>query len=95
MAIEGFLCHECIGDEYLKREIRRRYKVQLCSGCTKRRKALVLQELGIALVGVLRKHFVKTGSHPWDSGDELNHIVQEILTVVKALHIDKPSYRER
>jgi hypothetical protein len=82
MGTEGYLCHECIGDKYLKHHIRTTHKAQLCSGCSKKRKAMPLEMVGSALDEVLQRDFVQVRPDSyWQSGEELNFVVQEVMGV--------------
>ena len=83
MAIDGFLCHECIGDKFLKSQIEKDHTAHVCSGCKKNRKAMPLDQLGAALDEVIRGNFVQVEpNNEWEGGgDDLNWIVQEILSV--------------
>jgi hypothetical protein len=65
---DTYVCHECVGDAFLKQEIRRDGRKQECHFCGKTRKAWPLDELAERIKGVIEEHFRITPSDPSDEG---------------------------
>jgi len=59
-----FICHECISDAFLKKDIKDEGKREKCSYCGKSRKAIQLQELANRIHSVIEEHFYLTSSEP-------------------------------
>jgi hypothetical protein len=84
------VCWNCVEDEYLKKIVQEKGKVQLCSECgADTREAFTAEDLGEVLDPILREHYAhgaevkKFGpdDKEWyeQEGDPLSHIVQEAL----------------
>jgi HEPN/RES N-terminal domain 1/RES domain len=63
-----YICHGCIGDSFLKKEVRREGGRRQCHFCGKTRKAWPLDELAERVEGVIEEHFRITPSDPRDEG---------------------------
>lgn len=63
-----YICHACVGDAFLKAEIRRDGHKQTCQFCGKTRKAWPLKELAERVKGVVEEHFQITPSDPSEEG---------------------------
>jgi hypothetical protein len=63
-----YVCHACIGDAFLKAEIRREGRKRVCHFCGKTRKAWPLEELAERVRGVIEEHFRITPSDPGEEG---------------------------
>jgi hypothetical protein len=61
-----YICHGCIGDEYLKAEVRHEGRRRACEFCGKLRKAWPLDELAARVQDVVVEHFRITPSDPRD-----------------------------
>jgi hypothetical protein len=58
------ICHECVGDEFLKKEIRIEGKRGKCSYCGKNRKVVPLQWLAENIHSAIKEHFYLTSNEP-------------------------------
>ena len=89
---EQFVCHECIGDDYLKSDIRRSGSVQTCSMCDSVRPAIAFGVLCDRVQKIVSEEFVRTPSEPenwtlykegnvdWErEGEPIDSILYEIL----------------
>jgi hypothetical protein len=65
---DTYICHACIGDTFLKREVRRDGRKRECHFCGKTREAWPLDELAERIQGVIEEHFRVTPSDPRDEG---------------------------
>ncbi len=88
-----FVCHECIGDTYLKAEIQREEKRQGCMICGKKRnRAIAFDEVCERIHDIVNQEFQLTASEPeswapykeadigWDrEGETIDEILYEIL----------------
>jgi RES domain/HEPN/RES N-terminal domain 1 len=63
-----YICHGCIGDPFLKKEVRRAGSRRRCHFCNKTRKAWPLNELAERVQGVIEEHFRVTPSDPYEEG---------------------------
>ena len=61
---DRFVCHECIGDSYLKREVHRTEPAQTCMICGKRRRAIAFGHLCDRIHEVITEEFDRTASEP-------------------------------
>ncbi len=61
---ETKVCYDCIGDPFLKEEVRSEGRRTTCAYCGKRRKSVSLDELADHIHGVLDGHFYLTPSEP-------------------------------
>ena len=59
-----FLCFECIGDEYLSKEVEDNETFGKCSQCGNTRKAYKFNELVERIVAVIEEHFERPSSGP-------------------------------
>jgi hypothetical protein len=59
-----FICHECIGDEFLKKEIQVKGKREKCNYCDKSRKAMLLSWLAENIHTAIQENFYLTSSEP-------------------------------
>ena len=59
-----FICHGCIGDEYLANEIEEEGVPKQCSCCGETRKAISFCQLADRLHEVFQKHFELTPCEP-------------------------------
>ena len=58
------ICHECVGDEFLKKGIRAEGKRGKCSYCEKSRKVVPLPWLAENIHSAIEEHFYLTSSEP-------------------------------
>jgi hypothetical protein len=65
---ETYICHGCIGDPFLKKEVRRDGRERECHFCGKTRVAWPLEELAERVQHVIGEHFRITPSDPRDEG---------------------------
>jgi HEPN/RES N-terminal domain 1 len=65
---DTYICHRCVGDSFLKQEIRRDGRKQECHFCGKTRKAWPLDELAERVQSVIEEHFRITPSDPNEEG---------------------------
>ena len=63
-----YICHGCVGDTFLKDEIRREGHKRWCHFCGKTRMAWPLDELAERVQGVIEDHVRITPSDPRDEG---------------------------
>ena len=61
-----YICYGCIGDSFLKEEVRREGHKRQCHFCEKARKAWPLDKLAERVQGVIDEHFRITPSDPRD-----------------------------
>jgi hypothetical protein len=59
-----YICHECVSDEFLKKEIRDEGKREKCSYCEKSRKAIQLTSLAERIHWAIEEHFYLTSNEP-------------------------------
>ena len=58
------ICHECVSDNFLKKEIRANGKLGKCSYCEKNRKAVPLKRLAENIHSAIEEHFYLTSNEP-------------------------------
>ena len=58
------ICHECVGDEFLKKEVRVEGKRGKCSYCEKSRKVVPLPWLADNIRAAIEEHFYLTSNEP-------------------------------
>lgn len=63
---EKLVCSGCVGEEFLKGEIRKDGEVGVCSYCGKRRKAISIEALADEFEGVFERHYYRTSDEPDD-----------------------------
>jgi len=61
---QPYICHECVSDEFLNKEIRCEGKCEKCSYCGKNRKAIQLSTLAESIHCAIEQHFHLTSSEP-------------------------------
>ena len=89
---DRFICYECIGDSYLKCEVRRTGIAQSCMICRKKEPAIAFCNLCDRVHEVVTNRFSQTASEPdswamykegdidWDrEGESVDAILEEIL----------------
>jgi len=59
-----YVCHACVGDDFLKKEIRSDGDEETCKFCGKHRKAYSLEGLAGCIHDVFQEHFYLTPSKP-------------------------------
>lgn len=59
-----YLCHECIGDQFLGSEVKARCASTKCYSCGKREEAIMLENLAERTHDVLQKYFELTPDYP-------------------------------
>ena len=87
-----YICHECIGDQYLASEVKGNFAPTKCGYCGKIREALTLEDLAERTHDVVQQHFQLTLDYPsepdeymeehegrWErKGDPAKYIIAEI-----------------
>ena len=87
-----YVCHECIGDQFLACEVKARCIPNACTYCRETREAVTLESLADRTHDVLQKHFELTPDFPsepyehmeasegrWERrGEPANYIIAEI-----------------
>ena len=63
-----YICHGCVGDTFLKDEIRREGHERECHFCSKTQMAWPLDELAGRVQAIIEEHFRITPSDPRDEG---------------------------
>jgi hypothetical protein len=63
-----YICHGCIGEAFLKQEVRCGGRKRECQFCGKTREAWPLDELAERVQGIIEEHFRITPSDPSDEG---------------------------
>ena len=90
-----YLCHECIGDQFLASEVKARYYPTACYYCGKTGEAIMLENLAERTHDVLQIHFELTPDYPsepyehmeasegrWERrGEPANYIIAEIASL--------------
>ena len=95
---ETKICYGCIGDPFLKEEVRSEGRRTTCAYCRKRRKSISLDDLADRIHGVLDGHFYLTPSEPegieytmakefgWERrGDPVDLFISEIAGLEEAI----------
>lgn len=62
--ISKVLCHQCIGDEYLKNHVNQSGKRRKCSYCNKTMNSILLEEMTEFVNDVFDEYYVKTPDEP-------------------------------
>lgn len=89
---EFFVCHSCIGDRYLKSDIRSNGRAHSCMICGKRRRAMDFADLCGRVHEVITDEFDRTANEPeswtpykegnidWErDGDSIDQVLYEVL----------------
>lgn len=63
-----YICHGCIGDSFLKADVRREGRRLKCNFCGKLRRAWPLDKLAERVREIVEEHFRLTPSNPYDEG---------------------------
>jgi hypothetical protein len=63
---EKLICSGCVGEEFLKAEIRKSGEQSVCSYCGKRRKTISMTDLADEFDGAFERHFYRTSTEPND-----------------------------
>jgi hypothetical protein len=58
------ICHQCVGETYLKAEIKAKGNTDTCSYCGSRAKAYGIDELAERIDAVFQEHFIRTSNEP-------------------------------
>ena len=58
------ICHHCIGDKYLKAEIKSQGKKRKCSYCDETAKSYLISEMAARIDFVFEQHYVRTSENP-------------------------------
>src|SRR6516162_9681638 len=87
-----FVCYECIGDAYLKAEIKAEGKCQPCAICGNRQCSIAFDSLCERVHQIVSEEYERTASEPdnwalykesdydWErEGDQIEEILYEIL----------------
>ena len=61
---QSFICHECVGDEFLKKEIQVQGKREKCTYCGKSRKSMPLSWLAESIHTAIQENFYLTSNEP-------------------------------
>ena len=61
---DRYVCHNCIGDEFLSTEVRREGVIVPCSYCDKEQNAIKLEALTNRVHGALQEHYELTPDEP-------------------------------
>ena len=59
-----FVCHGCIGDDFLANEVKEQSHPRQCTYCYERRQAIPLEELADLIHEALQEHYELTPSEP-------------------------------
>jgi len=99
------ICHRCVGEKYLKSQVRREGKRCKCSYCGKTFKSVTLEWLAEAIHEAIEKHFYLTPDQPssfesammkysgWErEGDHVNSKIQEITEIDEKIADDVQRY---
>ena len=92
-----FVCHVCIGNHYLSKEVKRGGSWNRCSYCGEMREAQSLNGLANRIHEVLQERFVRSRNDLWErSGDSIEMVIadiaeldEEIANDVRALLSDR------
>jgi hypothetical protein len=89
--MDSWICHECIGDNFLKQRIQAEGDRQICSYCGKEEKSVDLSTIAKWLDPVFRKNYVRSDEYPtsddndgtvWNTtGESPDNIISEMLDV--------------
>jgi hypothetical protein len=61
---EQVICHDCVGDRFLKKEIKAEGTTKKCSYCGKKRKSIQIPSFAEAIRSAIEEHFELTPSEP-------------------------------
>ncbi|WLS81056.1 HEPN-associated N-terminal domain-containing protein (plasmid) [Erwinia pyri] len=81
---DKYICHTCVGEEYIRNHIREKGKANRnCSYCNKRKKNVVLDEIAGMLHKMFMEHYEQPEDGPfyYDSGEPAEFIIQDELHV--------------
>ena len=59
-----YICHTCIGDQFLSDEVNKEGTSVICSYCSETREAMTLEDLADRIHEVIETHFERTSSEP-------------------------------
>ena len=77
-----FVCHVCIGDPYLSKEVKRRGSCKLCSYCSETREVQSLHGLADRIHEKLEEHFKLVQEGLWQlSGTPVGQVIAEIAVL--------------
>jgi len=90
------VCHKCIGDEYVAKEIQRKSKRHQCEYCRKKKyKCINIGALSEIVDPVFRKHYHPNDPlYPWEAigGNDPEWIIMEMLKTEDAISKDIVTY---
>lgn len=58
------ICYGCVGEDYLRNELRREGRRRLCAYCGKRRRSYLISEMSERIEEVFQVHFERTSDQP-------------------------------
>jgi len=97
------VCYECIGDDFLKKEVRSKGKQAVCSYCEKELETITIKSLAEQVHAIIEEHFSLTSDQPspleyamskesdWDwerAGDPVDQIIAEIANLEEEIAKD-------
>ncbi len=93
---DTYICHRCIGDAFLKAEVRRDGRRQKCHFCGATHRAWPLDQLAARVRGVIEEHFRITPDNPYDEGaydpdegwERRGELVTEVIAEIAGLETD-------
>lgn len=88
---DKYICHTCVGEEYISNHIRETGKANRdCSYCNKRKKNVALDEIAEILHEMFMEHYAQPEDGPfyYDYGEPANCIIQNELHVEEEPAID-------
>jgi hypothetical protein len=74
------LCHKCIGEKYLKSEVRQRGKPLICSYCGLRARSYAIEEMVGRIDTAFGQHFRRTSDQPYSGERDGEPIVEAIAS---------------
>ena len=100
-----YVCHECIGDQFLASEVKAQCSPTMCTYCGETREAVTLENLADRAHDVLQQYFRLTPDYPsepyehmeaserrWERRGELaNYIIAEIAGLDEEIAADVDS----
>lgn len=76
------ICYKCIGDRYLRDEIKSEGKRRACSFCGKQRKSFRIEELAERVQGVIEENYrPHQDEYGADSGEPIAHLIANLAGV--------------
>ncbi len=89
---ESYICHDCIGDQYIKKSIKQTGTINKCHYCNKKRKSINLTELVNWVDGIFNNYYKQGDEYPvpdyetdkifWHTeGSPLDEIIANLLQV--------------